>query len=264
MLAHKGDHIQAVLYMHAHVCCCHFLFPNALGQNVGCSLEAYVLCPQSRGKPFTGDHRQARRAELQSRAELHQARMDALHARSRQPGSAAAAPKKAAPLGFSPTTQNAIANLTAAQNATASSSEAIHARADTALSAAAAASAAAGIIGHELPAAVDGKQSAVEAHTATRSAAHTPASLAAAAKLKGPVETSQAATDRTSKAVDRQESRRDKAAAPQPSSGRQASKRRRSSSSPPSPVRGADIRTSKGSSIAVRHADGASQRRRTR
>ena len=56
-----------------------------------------------------GDHKQARRAELQSRAELHEARLDALNAKQRHTPSAA---KQVSHFAVSPMTQKAIVDLT--------------------------------------------------------------------------------------------------------------------------------------------------------
>ncbi len=58
-----------------------------------------------------GDHRQARKAELQSRAELHKARLDALNAKQRSTPSSAK-PAALQP-GVSPMTHKAIVDLTA-------------------------------------------------------------------------------------------------------------------------------------------------------
>lgn len=58
-----------------------------------------------------GDHKQARKAQLQSRAELHKARLDALNAKQRHTATA----KQSTQVSASPMTQRAIADLTAAQ-----------------------------------------------------------------------------------------------------------------------------------------------------
>ena len=60
---------------------------------------------------LAGEHKQARKAQLQSRAELHKARLDALNAAQRH----GAAAKQTTQVGASPMTQRAIADLTAAQ-----------------------------------------------------------------------------------------------------------------------------------------------------
>ena len=60
---------------------------------------------------LVGDHKQARKAQLQSRAELHKARLDALNAKQRHTATA----KQSTPSGASPMTQRALADLTAAQ-----------------------------------------------------------------------------------------------------------------------------------------------------
>ena len=64
--------------------------------------------------PTAGDHKQARKAELQSRAELHKARLDALNAKQRHLSSAAA--KQSSQVGVSPMTQKVITDLTAARS----------------------------------------------------------------------------------------------------------------------------------------------------
>ena len=77
--------------------------------------------------PFTliaGDHKQARKAELQSRAELHKARLDALNAKQRHMSSAAAKPSSQP--GVSPITQKAIVDLTAARSPAPSASRLSH------------------------------------------------------------------------------------------------------------------------------------------
>lgn len=58
-----------------------------------------------------GEHKQARKAQLQSRAELHKARLDALNAKQRHTSAA----MQTTQVGASPMTQRAIADLTAAQ-----------------------------------------------------------------------------------------------------------------------------------------------------
>ena len=60
-----------------------------------------------------GDHKQSRKAELQSRAELHKARLDALQAKQRQ--GAVTAASTASQIGMSPMTSKAIVDLTAKQ-----------------------------------------------------------------------------------------------------------------------------------------------------
>ena len=184
------------------------------------------------------------------------------------------ASKKAAYVGLSPMTRKAIHDLTAAQAANAPSLEAVHTRADAETSAAAAKPGEAAahdqgpLLGDQAQSAAATKQPVGITCAAAASASHVAASAAETVKPGAAVKFSQSPTDKAGKTVikpaDRQDSRRDRPAAPHPASSRQAAKRRRSTSTSPSPVRAGDSRASRGRSNAAGHADNISCRRRTR
>lgn len=168
-------------------------------------------------------------------------------------------------------TRKAIHDLVTAQAATASPSEAVHTRADAVSLGAAAkppgadAQDQAGLLDNQAEAS---KQAVVNARKLTASASHATASVVETVKPGAATKASLSPTDKAGKAVikpaDRQDSRRDRPAAPHPSSSRQALKRRRSSSTSPSPVRAANSKASRGRSNGAGHADNSSHRRRTR
>lgn len=78
-----------------------------------CTVECRASYASFHRACSAGDHKQARKAQLQSRAELHKARLDALNATQRHTSAAAA--RHTTQAGASPMTQRAIADLTAAQ-----------------------------------------------------------------------------------------------------------------------------------------------------
>ena len=86
------------------------LFGTNFHKTIHCGVPCFIsVIPPC----LPGDHKQARKAQLQSRAELHKARLDALNATQRHTSAAAA--RHTTQAGASPMTQRAIADLTAAQ-----------------------------------------------------------------------------------------------------------------------------------------------------
>ena len=217
----------------------------------------------------SGGHKQAQRAsELHSRTELNKARIAALQAIPRQPGSTARLSKKPLQTGLTPEVQKALRGLhTVDGHATPASSSAHKASSAP------------------KDAALLSRSQARDASTAPKVAATTGISqevvvkkqpgnglqtVAPAVKPGATGSQRQAASGPARKtidkiAADRQDSnRRDRSAGPQPSTSRQASKRRRSRSRSQSTARGVDSQASKGRVDASRRLDNSSHRHRTR
>ena len=233
-----------------------------------------------------GDHKHARRAELQSRAELHKARLDALNAKQHQTPSAGAKPS--VQLGVSPMTQRAIADLTASQPAAVGRQSNIPAAAAVSrLAAAAAAALTKPSDAVQSAAAVNkpaSKPTAVVSQAAPPAAAPGPSVSASANKADAvkPVAAARPAVTAASKdskqqpqaavtqsatlaakRLGKQASSKDRGAV-SPSGSRQAPKRRRSRSPSPSQGTGAGSKHSRVQAGSQRQAASSSHMRSTR
>ncbi|KAL0033603.1 hypothetical protein WJX79_007018 [Trebouxia sp. C0005] len=263
--------------------------------------DSSVFADQADASP--GDHRQARKAELQSRAELHKARLDALNAKQRSTPSSAK-PAALQP-GVSPMTHKAIVDLTAspiplkqttaaataAQTTTAAAlaqTTAAAAAAQITAAAAAAQSTAAAALPPALPiAAVSNPLTASQPERLA--AAGTTSAAAAAPKPSNAVfDKTEAVNPPTTKpaavTINKDSKQRAQPAASQsavgrrldkpassrgaaarsPSTSRQALKRRRSRSRSPAQGIGAGTKASRGQPGGQRQAVTSSQRHTTR
>ncbi len=228
-----------------------------------------------------GDHRQARKAELQSRAELHKARLDALNAKQRSTPSSAK-PAAVQP-GVSPMTHKAIVDLTASPIALKQATAPAIAAQTTAAAAAAQTTAAAA-----LPIAAVSKLLTASQPERATAADTTPAAAAAPKPSSAVVDKTEAVKPPTAKpaaaTISKDSKQRAQPAASQsaagrrldqpasskgtaaksPTTSRQALKRRRSRSQSPGQGTGAGTRAGRIQPGGQRQALTSSHRRATR
>ena len=228
-----------------------------------------------------GDHRQARKAELQSRAELHKARLDALNAKQRSTPSSAK-PAAVQP-GISPMTHKAIVDLTASPIALKQATAPAIAAQTTAAAAAAQTTAAAA-----LPIAAVSKLLTASQPERATAADTTPAAAAAPKPSSAVVDKTEAVKPPTAKpaaaTISKDSKQRAQPAASQsaagrrldqpasskgtaaksPTTSRQALKRRRSRSQSPGQGTGAGTRAGRIQPGGQRQALTSSHRRATR
>ena len=231
--------------------------------------------------PIAGDHRQARKAELQSRAELHKARLDALNAKQRSTPSSAK-PAAVQP-GVSPMTHKAIVDLTASPIALKQATAPAIAAQTTAAAAAAQTTAAAA-----LPIAAVSKLLTASQPERATAADTTPAAAAAPKPSSAVVDKTEAVKPPTAKpaaaTISKDSKQRAQPAASQsaagrrldqpasskgtaaksPTTSRQALKRRRSRSQSPGQGTGAGTRAGRIQPGGQRQALTSSHRRATR
>ena len=230
---------------------------------------------------IAGDHRQARKAELQSRAELHKARLDALNAKQRSTPSSAK-PAAVQP-GISPMTHKAIVDLTASPIALKQATAPAIAAQTTAAAAAAQTTAAAA-----LPIAAVSKLLTASQPERATAADTTPAAAAAPKPSSAVVDKTEAVKPPTAKpaaaTISKDSKQRAQPAASQsaagrrldqpasskgtaaksPTTSRQALKRRRSRSQSPGQGTGAGTRAGRIQPGGQRQALTSSHRRATR
>ncbi len=238
--------------------------------------------------PIAGDHRQARKAELQSRAELHKARLDALNAKQRSTPSSAK-PATLQP-GVSPMTHKVIVDLTASPIAL-KPATAPPAAAQTTAAAAAAAAAqttAAAALPPALPIAAVSKPLTVSQPERAEAADTAPAAAAAPKPANAAVDKTEAVKPPMAKpaaaTISKDSQQRAQPAASQsaagrrldkpasskgtaarsPTTSRQALKRRRSRSPSPAQGTGAGSRAGRTQPGGQRQAATSSHRRTTR
>jgi len=232
-----------------------------------------------------GDHRQARKAELQSRAELHKARLDALNAKQRSTPSSAK-PAAVQP-GVSPMTHKAIVDLTASPIALKQATAPAIA-AQTTAAAAAAQTTAAAALPPALPIAAVSKLLTASQPERATAADTTPAAAAAPKPSSAVVDKTEAVKPPTAKpaaaTISKDSKQRAQPAASQsaagrrldqpasskgtaaksPTTSRQALKRRRSRSQSPGQGTGAGTRAGRIQPGGQRQALTSSHRRATR
>lgn len=215
-----------------------------------------------------GDHRQARKAELQSRAELRKARVDALNAKQRSTPSAAKT--AVVQLGVSPMTQKAIVDLTASPTAPVKQSNAPEATAHVtpaaSLLAAAVTKPSTAIHPAADAAAVPKPPTLADKPEAVKPLAARPASSAVVKDSKQQTQPA-ARQSAASQRVDRQASSKDPSKDPSgrsPISSRQAAKRRRSRSRSPAQDHAVSSRGPRAQAGGQRQAATSSQRRASR